>query len=473
MWSPKKQSRICSRHFVDNKPTEENPHPSLHLGYNSYNSTVNSRRQIEYGRISNNNDLQNVQNTGEERFIKENSSVEHEPVNRDKLVLPNFIVFRITKYINNVFSVMVTIASLLCFGWLLRSKYIQVNAELEKTKLSLKRYKAKFNAVREKNKLLKENCVCNLPMHQRLLKKPSDCLFYTGIESVSLFEKLSEFIRPYVKRRWLGSKLTSTALKRKFSKQPNRMGPKRKLDAKDEFLMLCMRLRLGLLEQDLANRFNISLTTTSRIVRSWLKVSANILKSFVFIPDQGSLNAVKPPQFKGISNLHTIIDATELFIETPKGLVNQRLTWSNYKHHNTLKILVAVTSNSTIAFVSEAYVGGISDKALTNHCGFLDMVTPYSKLMADKGFNIANECAERHVELVIPPGRRGQSQMLSKAVQKTSSIAKMRILVEQVIREMKTFRVLSQELTISVILQINDIIIVCSALTNLKKPIYK
>ena len=458
---------------MGNKPTDENPHPSLHLGYNTYsNSTVNSRRQIKYDKRSNNDENGNTE-VEEEYIGEENRSVEPEPVNREKLVLPNFIVFRVEKYINNVFAVMVTIASLLCFGWMLRSKYRQVNAELEKTKLALRRYKMKFNVVGEKNKLLIEKCVCNLPMHQRLLKKPRDCLFYTGIESVPLFEKLSEFIRPYVKRRWLGSKMTSTALKRKFFKQPNRMGPERKLNAKDEFLMLCMRLRLGLLEQDLANRFNISLTTTSRIVRSWLKVSANILKSFVFIPDQGSLNAVKPPQFNSITNLHTIIDATELFIETPKGLVNQRLAWSNYKHHNTLKILVAVASNSTIAFVSEAYVGGISDQALTNHCGFLDMVTPYSKLMADKGFNIANECAERHVELVIPPGRRGQSQMSSKLVQKTSSIAKMRILVEQVIREMKTFRVLSQELPISVIPRINDIIIICSALTNLKKPIYK
>lgn len=93
--------------------------------------------------------------------------------------------------------------------------------------------------------------------------------------------------------------------------------------------------------------------------------------------------------------------------------------------------------------------------------------------MADKGFNIADECAENFIDLVIPPGKRGQSQMLTKSVQKASSIAKMRILVEQVIREIKTFRILAQEVPISLIPQINDILIVCSALTNFKKPIYK
>jgi hypothetical protein len=31
-WVPRNHSRVCSRHFVDGKPTEKNPHPCLHLG---------------------------------------------------------------------------------------------------------------------------------------------------------------------------------------------------------------------------------------------------------------------------------------------------------------------------------------------------------------------------------------------------------------------------------------------------------
>ena len=43
--------------------------------------------------------------------------------------------------------------------------------------------------------------------------------------------------------------------------------------------------------------------------------------------------------------------------------------------------------------------------------------------MADKGFDIADDCASRCIELIIPPGKRGQSQMLLKRVKKTKSIA--------------------------------------------------
>ena len=144
------------------------------------------------------------------------------------------------------------------------------------------------------------------------------------------------------------------------------MGPARKIHSKDEFLLLLIRLRLGLGEKDLADRFKISLSLASNIICSWLTGTADTLGKFVFVPDQEVLSDTKPPRFNPTKNLHSIIDATELFIETPKDHKNQRLTWSNYKHHNTMKIRLAVASNFSIIFVSKAYSGSISDKALTN-----------------------------------------------------------------------------------------------------------
>ena len=89
--------------------------------------------------------------------------------------------------------------------------------------------------------------------------------------------------------------------------------------------------------------------------------------------------------------------------------------------------------------------------------------------MVDKGFNIEDHWASRCIELIIPLGKRGQSQMLPKTVKKTNSIAKMRILVEQVMRQLK---ILANEVPISVIPQLDDITVVCCALTNLRRKIY-
>ena len=62
--------------------------------------------------------------------------------------------------------------------------------------------------------------------------------------------------------------------------------------------------------------------------------------------------------------------------------------------------------------------------------------------------------------------------MLPDAVKKTNGTAKMRILEEEVIRQLKIFKILGNEVPISVIPQLVDIAIVCPALANLRKQRY-
>ncbi len=46
--------------------------------------------------------------------------------------------------------------------------------------------------------------------------------------------------------------------------------------------------------------------------------------------------------------------------------------------------------------------------------------------------------------------------------------------MEQVIRQMKKFKIVANDLPLSLVPQANDILIVCAGLTNLtQKPIYK
>ena len=59
------------------------------------------------------------------------------------------------------------------------------------------------------------------------------------------------------------------------------------------------------------------------------------------------------------------------YAETPSDLHMQSSTWSQYKHHNTVKFLVACTPNGAICFISPVYVGSILDVELTRVCGFL------------------------------------------------------------------------------------------------------
>jgi hypothetical protein len=96
----------------------------------------------------------------------------------------------------------------------------------------------------------------------------------------------------------------------------------------------------------------------------------------------------------------------------------------------------------------------------------------YDMLQADKGFNIAPDCEARLVSLDVPPGKRGAPQLSSAACRKTKRIANQKIIVEQVIRQIKTFRILQTELPITLVPCVDDIVTVCAALSNLRKPIY-
>ena len=176
------------------------------------------------------------------------------------------------------------------------------------------------------------------------------------------------------------------------------------------------------------------------------KVIALVLRSLIFMSDKGSLIATNPSRFAR-RNISAIIDASEIFLETPKNPVLQKLTWSQYKHHNTAKILVAITPNSFITFVSKAYPGSISDKKITNLSKFLEIPPMYSVVMADKGFNIDEECTNHFLYINKPPGKRGAYQMLLDDIQKTKEVANRRILVEQVIRQKELSTICSELLT--------------------------
>ena len=312
----------------------------------------------------------------------------------------------------------------------------------------------------------------NQTLYASLIKSNKDLNFFTGIHCRDLFSDLHDYISGFVRRRWRGIKCVVTHV-RKYTRSPKKFGPNRKLNSIDEFLLTLMKLRLGLLNKDLAKRFNISATLTSNIFHSWLAAMNIVMDSFLRWPTKYEVAISKPSRFACLPNIRAIIDCTEIFIETPKDPNLQNITWSNYKHHNTAKILVACAPNSSITFLSSSYGGRASDKNITIDSGFLDKLDQHDLLQADKGFNIMDECASRMIHLQVPPGLRGEVQMSSKAVQKTKKVANLRILIEQVIRQIKSFRILSGQLPVTLVPSLNKIVRVCSALVNLKRPIYR
>ena len=162
-----------------------------------------------------------------------------------------------------------------------------------------------------------------------------------------------------------------------------------------------------------------------------------------------------------------------MFIERPSDLKARAQTWSNYKQHNTVKILIAVTPQGSISFVSKAWGGRASDKYITEQSGILDKLLPGDLVLADCGFTIQDSVGFYCAKVKTPPFTKGKKQLSHHEVDWSREIFHVRIHVERVIGLLKQkYTIMQGTIPISLLKDgtectIDNIITTCSALCNL------
>ena len=185
--------------------------------------------------------------------------------------------------------------------------------------------------------------------------------FYTGLPGFDVLKATFSFTSPFFTRR------------------------SKSLSLFQEFIMVIRKLRLNVPLQDLAYRFGVSLSTVSRASSTWLTVMDIRLSPIIRWPERDDLWHTMPLcfQFSFGKKTTIIIDCFEIFIERPSNLLARAQTFSNYKHHNTVQVLIAITRQGSICFTSKAWGGRTSDKYLTDKCGLLNQLKPGDLVMAD------------------------------------------------------------------------------------------
>ncbi|VDI47718.1 Hypothetical predicted protein [Mytilus galloprovincialis] len=135
---------------------------------------------------------------------------------------------------------------------------------------------------------------------------------------------------------WRGPRRVANPLKYKA----NFRTFKRTLSLRQEFLLTLMKLRLGLLSEDLADRFGISTATVSSVFTTWIRVLYSKLGQFVSNPLKEVVRAGLPPSFKNkmYQDVRHIIDCTEVFIERPNNLKIQAVTTNTTKQQSFLLV---------------------------------------------------------------------------------------------------------------------------------------
>jgi hypothetical protein len=147
---------------------------------------------------------------------------------------------------------------------------------------------------------------------------------------------------------------------------------------------------------------------------------------------------------------------------------------SSYKLDITMKVLIGVSPNGTVIFVSPLFGGSSSDNFITKESGFIDLLKSGESVMADKGFKIS-QILPPGVNLIQPPflmtNEDGQRQFTRNQAEECLRISRARAHVERIMQRLKLFKILTliphQYYEIA-----EEIIQLCAALVNWQDPIF-
>lgn len=256
------------------------------------------------------------------------------------------------------------------------------------------------------------------------------CKFYTGI-SFAVFLHVFTYLQKFVSHKQT----------------------KDSLSFRDQLFLTLVRLRLGLPFKFIAQQANSSEETIRRHFWLWINLLNSRLDFLLCWPSRKALKVTLPSVFKfKYPRLTSIIDCFEIFIDQSRNLEARAQTWSNYKHHNTIKVFIACTPTGAISYLSLAWGGRVSDVELVRQSGFIssNLHLPGDQILADRGFTLQDDFAVQcSAELIIPAFTRGKQQLEAADVEKSRNMSRVRVHIERVIRLLKRrFRILQGVMSI-------------------------
>lgn len=289
--------------------------------------------------------------------------------------------------------------------------------------------------------------------------------FYTGLRPEQ-FDVLWLFLGEDTNNIniWRGEKNTQSKAHRQYSKF---------LTPKNQLFLMLVRLRTGLLLQDLSYRFNISVSYASKIITTWVLFLYEKFKTINIFPERETDRSKIPKVFRKFKNIRVVIDGFEVRTQKPQDYREQGNTYSDYKATATHKFLLGMHIRGGVCFLSDAFEGSISDKALFKECGIIQFLQKDDLILADRGFNLSDICNEIRCKIVIPPFLCGRKQFSKDEVDLTRTVASARVHVERIIGRVKDFRLLQKVIPKTLVPIISQIAFVICMLVNFQEPIVK
>ena len=189
--------------------------------------------------------------------------------------------------------------------------------------------------------------------------KDSNAAFYTGFQSWDTFMAVFEYLDPGERGENISYWRSTTENNSDYSEDYllTKKGRARSLRPIDEFFMVMCRLRQGFLEDHLAQLFNVSASTVSRIIITWDNFMFFKFGQINIWPSRKVIDTTMPEAFKGkYKSTRVIIDCTEVRCQMPSSLQLNGELFSSYKNHTTLKGLVGISPGGELSYIHKPTV---------------------------------------------------------------------------------------------------------------------
>ncbi|KAJ8664905.1 hypothetical protein QAD02_006567 [Eretmocerus hayati] len=140
----------------------------------------------------------------------------------------------------------------------------------------------------------------------------------------------------------------------------------------------------------------------------------------------------------------------------------------------TARALVGITPGGFISFISPLAGGRKSDCQITVESGLLNLLETGDVVLADKGFpNIQSKIDEegKQVMVVLPPFLEKNNAFTKEETDKTYSVAKVRIHVEQIMQRIRAYKIMDK-IPAHLFKSADKIFLMSCVLVNLQPPIF-
>lgn len=170
-----------------------------------------------------------------------------------------------------------------------------------------------------------------------------------------------------------------------------------------------------------------------RVWHKLIHIIHNRLEFLIEWPERDVLKATMPMAFREAfgCRVAVIVDCFEVFIERPSNLLARAQTWSNYKHHHTVKFMIGVAPQGYASYISPVWGGRVGDKQITEESDLKNLL-PGDTVLADRGFNVGDRVGFYCALLQIPAFTKRKGQLSAYDMEQTRNIAHVHICVERV-----------------------------------------